>query len=1563
MKCFSSVSYSGILTASLCLLASVSRSQNVPVTPTASTLSAYTPPSTYANPRTVNYVRSWTARAPMTAPALTDLSNHLKYGEATAYVDGLGRPLQEVARAGSPDGTKDIVQVHVYDGFGREAQQFLPYPVTPSATYEGRYNVDPFTSQAAYYNTNFSDKRPYSEIDFEASPLNRPVAAFAPGNSWMGSKSTANPPVTTNEKATRSSYEISSASEVILWNIGNSGGDIPIKDNDPNHVDRPYYKPGELYRNVVTDEHNNRIIEYKDKEGRVILKKVELPASTTAPITPSTITSHTGWLCTYYVYDDFGLLRFVIPPKAVELLASPTNNWVFPTTAGGGDIGNELCFRYEYDSRNRLVVKKVPGAGEAWMVYDKRDRLAMTQDANQRNLGKWMVMQYDELNRPASTYLWNNTDSRVTHAGNAGATGTAVDYPTLTGTYELLTETFYDDYSWVHQSDPAMNGLSRYFVSGQYNTTDFITPDNTTAPYPQAVAPDYNVKGMSTGSRVKVLGTANAYLYTIVFYDDQGRVIQTQYRNYAGGVDIITNQYSFDGRLLVSKQKQQPSQSDNAMYVISRMIYNPNGLLLKTTKQLTDKWGTQHTQVTIAENSYDDLGKLITKKLGQKKGAPPITYTDDPAYTNQPVETLDYTYNVRGWLNSINRAYAHPDGYSSIEVAAQADRWFGMELSYDQGFSKAQYNGNISGTIWHSRGDDKKRAYGFDYDAANRLMKADFTQYAAANSWNTTAGIDYSMHMGNGTGDPYAAYDANGNIKQMVQMGYLPGSSSNTTLTSKVIDNLTYTYFANTNKLQQVNDAANDYQSHLGDFKYNAAGKTTTDYGYDANGNLAFDKNKQIAAASGGSSADALGSATGGMITYNYLNLPQYIDFGTKGNITYVYDAAGKKLTKTVQDNTGSAPKTILTIYNGNFVYEQPTANDPITLQYIGHEEGRIRLVSKSHVEEVDRYCPPPPVYPGTGDGEGGGPTGSYNCLPILTFNSYDEYEFDYFIKDHLGNTRAVLTDEVDQNVYVAATLEDGVVPSEQPYYDINTANIVDRQTYNIPDYPNNNGFINPNPQGTNSATSEKVYRLNGSSPSTKKGLDLVLRVMSGDHIDILGKSYHNSSGNPQQGATIPVLDLIAGLLGSPGSAASATHASASAIENMNSATTGYISMLQGQQDNGNSGLPRAGINWLLFNDRFECVGYGTSSVGAGGSVQNHYLQDIAVDRNGYLYVYCSNESLVDVFFDNLQVVHTRGPLLEESHYYPFGLTMAGISSKAAGKTESNKKFQGQEFAHGEFSDGSGLEMYEFKYRMDDPQTGRFWQIDPLADKYVYNSTYAFSENKVTGHVELEGLEAVPTEDKRPYPARVSTSSPINTFSPLISIATKLVKNDNVRVAYANESKTLGPGDKQARTDLKEKYRVQTPEPFKTIVENGRPMSGEQAKVNDPSFKGNAAKTNAEVTETVATGGFLGKVFLVVGIAQSTYTIATSDTPVKEVATEASGWAGAMYGGGQATAYGLSVSGGNPYVGFGFGILGSVAGFVAGKKGSDAVIGAAPAVIEGAGSFNNEKGIIYHIPH
>ena len=91
----------------------------------------------------------------------------------------------------------------------------------------------------------------------------------------------------------------------------------------------------------------------------------------------------------------------------------------------------------------------------------------------------------------------------------------------------------------------------------------------------------------------------------------------------------------------------------------------------------------------------------------------------------------------------------------------------------------------------------------------------------------------------------------------------------------------------------------------------------------------------------------------------------------------------------------------------------------------------------------------------------------------------------------------------------------------------------------------------------------------------------------------------------------------------------------------------------------------------------------------------------------------------------------------KRSKYYPFGLVMAGISSKALNSApENKKKFIGQQF-----DDELGLNWYQFRFRNHDPQIGRFIEIDPLADKYVYNSTYAYAENKVGMGFDLEGLE------------------------------------------------------------------------------------------------------------------------------------------------------------------------------------------------------------------------------
>ncbi len=117
-----------------------------------------------------------------------------------------------------------------------------------------------------------------------------------------------------------------------------------------------------------------------------------------------------------------------------------------------------------------------------------------------------------------------------------------------------------------------------------------------------------------------------------------------------------------------------------------------------------------------------------------------------------------------------------------------------------------------------------------------------------------------------------------------------------------------------------------------------------------------------------------------------------------------------------------------------------------------------------------------------------------------------------------------------------------------------------------------------------------------------------------------------------------------------------------------------------------------------------------------------------------------SNESPQDVFFDNVTVQHHRGPLLEESHYYAFGLAMAGLTAKAAGKAENKYKFNGNEIQHQEFSNGDGLETMDFNARMYDAQIGRFWQVDPLSNQMRNWSPYAFSFDNPINYADPEGL-------------------------------------------------------------------------------------------------------------------------------------------------------------------------------------------------------------------------------
>jgi RHS repeat-associated protein len=112
----------------------------------------------------------------------------------------------------------------------------------------------------------------------------------------------------------------------------------------------------------------------------------------------------------------------------------------------------------------------------------------------------------------------------------------------------------------------------------------------------------------------------------------------------------------------------------------------------------------------------------------------------------------------------------------------------------------------------------------------------------------------------------------------------------------------------------------------------------------------------------------------------------------------------------------------------------------------------------------------------------------------------------------------------------------------------------------------------------------------------------------------------------------------------------------------------------------------------------------------------------VQAPKNGYAYIYISNESQEPVYFDNLRVVHERGRITEENHYYAYGLKIAGISSTKAGDVNEGELKNRRQY-QGAFSEyDEDIQWNDFALRNYDPQIARWVQQDPyqqFASPYV----------------------------------------------------------------------------------------------------------------------------------------------------------------------------------------------------------------------------------------------------
>lgn len=1134
------------------------------------------------------------------------------------YFDGIGRPIQSIQKQFSQS-KRDVVTPVVYDEFGRSTTNFLGYSaeLMLSNSADGSYKPTAIDDQSDFYNSHFSDTSgdyAFSETEFESSPLNRPLKTYAPGQTWA--KEGGNKPITFD-------YQSNTTEEVIHWEL--EGNDL---------IKVTTYEAGTLYKTITTDENGSQVQEFKNLQGQVVLKKVQK-----ATDTPN---EDEDWLQTYYVYDDFGSLRYVLPPMFVEnyltegqavpagtsLVTSDANYedvasgssdkiaFVPPATITinvgttlepGADIYSLIApedgfipnqpfvdswtFQYRYDSRQRMIKKQVPGADSVLMVYDQRDRLVMTQDGNQRVAGEWSFTKYDQLNRPVLTGVYE--DSEGLNQAEMQAEVNAFYEASESNSDEYFENRGTALHGYTNQSFPKVSDGDKYLTVTYYDNYDFTADshwdlgDYTT---------ENQAKTYATGGKVRVDLPGSTYDWneTITLYDSRYRVASTVSQDYLGNKDTFVNEYYSLVHPLVVKtiHTHESAITGETTTITKDFDYDHADRLMSVAHQVNDE-----TPVVVLKNEYNELGELVTKKLNDEGGG---NFSQE----------VDYEYNIRGWLTRINDP-----------VAPDPKDYFAMQLKYDEA---GQYNGNIGAAVWKNPFEDSQNQYDYTYDPVNRLKSA---------AYNTN---EFSV--------PNIDYDANGNILALHRKG-LDGDGNLIDM-----DHLDYAYQGN--QLTKVDETGSGDK----DLGFKDGASATTEYEYDANGNMISDANKGIES-----------------IEYNHLNLPIKVTMSPLegemqgGVIEYIYDAAGTKLAQLVYE-AGQLKKR--TDYQGEFIYQ----ND--TLQFIQHEEGRV-------------------VYETDVDG------------------NFVEYEYQYHLKDHLGNVRATFKEEgdVDQS---KATFEPDVATNESSYftgYDGMVKITAD--------------LFNHTPGGNTS------IRLNGSA-NEREGMGKSLKVKPGDVIDmeVYAKYFLHAESSGWTNTLNTLVSNIASNAGGIVIDGGGIGADANPFVDWSGKTNP-------------TAAPEAYLNYLVFDDYYNLIaaqtGYQQISEAAkenGSDVAHEKLEHtLNISESGYVYIYLSNEedSPIDVFFDDFTVTQHHTPIVSKDDYYPFGLTFASYNRPASvGQRFKYNQGTGEITFDTERISDLGLNWDMTRYRTYDYALGRFMQVDPLAGEsdilYPW-TTYGFSFN------------------------------------------------------------------------------------------------------------------------------------------------------------------------------------------------------------------------------------------
>ena len=483
----------------------------------------------------------------------------------------------------------------------------------------------------------------------------------------------------------------------------------------------------------------------------------------------------------------------------------------------------------------------------------------MTQDAIQRakSTKEWLFTKYDKYGRVILTGIYKDNGTRT--SVQTSADGSSVVSESFMGTIYIPGTLFYYSNDAFPNNIPYYDVYTiNYYDSYVYWDGDINNPSTTN--YGETLTT--RTQGLTTASKIKVLGVTDKWITTITGYDDKARPVYVSSKNdYLNTTDIAQTEIDFAGKILETTSTHNKTDSGQAtITTVDMFTYDHATRLVNQTQKVNNK-----PIEVIVSNTYNELGQLTSKRVGGLEA------------DADGLQTVDYAYNVRGWLKNINQ-----DANNDNDL-------FNFTLRYNDPINgTALYNGNISQTSWNTLNTDSSvKTYTFSYDALNRILSG----VDNTGNYNLTS----------------VSYDKNGNIINLQRKGHTNALGT----TFGIMDNLNYTYDSG-NKLIKVSDSG-----HI-TYGFKDGANTTTEYNYDANGNMVSDSNKGI-----------------GAISYNHLNLPTQVSFPSQlASINYIYDATGVKQRKVV---SGYGIATTTTDYAGGYIYENNV------LQFFSHAEGYVK--------------------------------------------------------------------------------------------------------------------------------------------------------------------------------------------------------------------------------------------------------------------------------------------------------------------------------------------------------------------------------------------------------------------------------------------------------------------------------------------------------------------------------------------------------------------------------------------------------------------------------------------